>query len=258
MSPYYPGSVRANPGHTAGVSEADAQVIRRGYELTATRNWEAAREILAEDARWYSAMGTMMGKTDYVGFDEISRLVSQEIPSVLEGFRPELREVRHLGGEWSLAVVRWRATLRASGMELDQLFGQLCRIRDGRWHEMRSYGGVESALTASVVLRFLDAFNARDLGTLVALCARDVELRAARSRFEGAYTGPDGIRRWAGELVEWAPDYALHAGEVRVDGDEVHLHGHQRGTSVAGVPLDDPLVARAQVRGGLILQADAV
>lgn len=232
-------------------------VVRRGYELTAGRDPESAREILADDARWFSALGSLMGKTLFVGFDEISRLVFEEIPSVLEGFRPELIEARHLGGEWSLAVVRWRATLRASGMELDQLFGQLCRIRDGRWQEMRSYPSVEAALAASVPLRFLDAFNARDIDACVALCTPDVELEAARSTLEGAYRGHDGIRRWAAELVEFAPDYALLPDEVRVDGDEVTVSGRQAGTARTGIPIDDPLTARVCLREDLVWRARA-
>ena len=176
------------------------EVIRRGYEAARLRDTAAGAELLAPDAVWHSAIGPMLGKTVYVGYEEIADLVFREIPSVLEGFRPEVLEIRDLGGDMALAVVRWRATMRASGMEIDQVFGQLCRVRGGKWLELRSYESVEAAEAAIPEVRTRHVYadwNRGDFDGLLTASHPDVILEQD-PRMPGAETvrGHDELRGW--------------------------------------------------------------
>ena len=224
----------------------------RGYEAVARGELELGRELLAPDARWHSAIGGMIGKTLYVGFDEIAQLVTVDIPSVLDGFRPEVLELRDLGGGVVFAAVRWTAILRESRVEVDQLFGQVCTVADGLLQELRSYESVDDGLAAATVLRVLRAFNQRDLDALVEFCDPEVEIVVRRSALEGAFTGHDGAHRWAREALEWAPDYRFLLEDVRVVDGVVHVTGRERGTGRVGIPIDDPLDARVALRDGRI------
>jgi ketosteroid isomerase-like protein len=47
-----------------------------------------------------------------------------------------------------LGVVRFRGTATSTGMEVEQVFGQVFTARDGKVGEMRSYSSKEQALAA--------------------------------------------------------------------------------------------------------------
>ena len=232
-------------------------MIRRGYEAARLRDRRAGAELLAPDAVWHSAIGPMLGKTEYVGFEEISDLVFREIPSILEGFRPEVLEIRDLGGDMALAVVRWRATMRAGGMEIDQVFGQLCRVRGDQWLELRSYESVEAAEAAIPEVRLRHAYgdwNRGDLPAVVAATHPDVVLSQDPGT-PGAETvrGQDALLDWLERFAAFWETFVLTPARFVPKGSGLtvvlHLHANPR----AGGPDVETRIAHAfAFRDGLV------
>jgi len=89
--------------------------------------------------------------------------------------------------------------------------------------------------------RIYEAFNARDVDALVALCEPSIEVRSAFSAVSGAvYRGHDGVRRWQGDLKEaWGDEIRVEAeayfdlGEHALAFDVLHGRGWKSGAEVA-------------------------
>jgi hypothetical protein len=113
--------------------------------------------------------------------------------------------------------------------------------------------------TVESVGRFVEAFNAHDVEALVEMSAQSCVIIAQRSALEGAFTGPDGVRRWAEGAFEWAPDSRFLVERVVTVGDSrVVVLGRQTGTaSEGGTPFDVPLAVVVEVEDGLLKKADA-
>jgi hypothetical protein len=87
----------------------------------------------------------------------------------------------------------------------------------------------------AVVHRFVDAFQAHDVTSLIELFSPDCEIVALRSAFEGPFRGRDGVRRWAESVYEAAPDSGFVAERVIPARNEgVVVLGRQTGHGPAG------------------------
>jgi ketosteroid isomerase-like protein len=106
---------------------------------------------------------------------------------------------------------------------------------------------------------FAEAFGDRDIERMVGLMHPECEFTALRSAFEGAYEGREGLRRWASELLELAPDYWVTVDEVRAAGDDGYvLVGRQGGTAgEQKLPFEAPLALAGSIRDGLIFRVKA-
>jgi ketosteroid isomerase-like protein len=105
-----------------------------------------------------------------------------------------------------------------------------------------------------VAHRFVDAFQAHDVASLIELFSPDCEIVALRSAFEGTFRGRDGVRRWAESVYEAAPDSAFAAERViPVRDDRVVLLGRQSGTAgLGGAAFDAPVGAILEFESGLV------
>jgi ketosteroid isomerase-like protein len=69
----------------------------------------------------------------------------------------------------------------------------------------------------AVVLRWAQAFNARNLDGVLACVAQDVELRPLRlGGLSGRYRGHDGVRDWFMRLERLRNDHEIVVSRVRV------------------------------------------
>jgi ketosteroid isomerase-like protein len=130
------------------MSRENVEAVHRAYEAFATGDRETAMELLAPDVVWYSAVGLLMEQSIYHGAEAVCRLVFEEIPSVLADFRAELLEVHDVDDDRVLAIGRMHGRAVADGAELEQTFGQLFHVRDGRAIKMESYPSRREALRA--------------------------------------------------------------------------------------------------------------
>jgi ketosteroid isomerase-like protein len=88
--------------------------------------------------------------------------------------------------------------------------------------------------------RIYQAFNARDVDALVALCHPSIVVQSAFGAVSGAvYHGHDGVRRWQADLEEaWGDQIRVEAkayfdlGEQALAFDVLHGRGRQSGAEV--------------------------
>jgi ketosteroid isomerase-like protein len=106
---------------------------------------------------------------------------------------------------------------------------------------------------------FAEAFGNRDVERMLSLVHPEFEFTARRSAFEGAYHGREGLRKWASELLELAPDYWVEVDEVRTAGDDGFvLIGRQGGTAgEQKLPFEAPLALEGSIRDGLMVRVRA-
>ena len=60
-----------------------------------------------------------------------------------------------------------------------------------------------------VVERVIAAINERDVGRYLACCTADVRMENPMMAIEGAYEGPEGIRRFFADVLDTAPDFRI-------------------------------------------------
>ena len=99
--------------------------------------------------------------------------------------------------------------------------------------------------------RVLEAFNGRDLDTLLALADEAVVVESRIAAIEGGFQGHEGVRRWWENLFDVIPDYEVEAEEVRDLGDvtlaRLRARGHGAGSAT---PLEEVLWQVGRWRGG--------
>ena len=72
----------------------------------------------------------------------------------------------------------------------------------------------------TIVVEWVEAFNARDLDRMLACLANEVEFRPLRlSGVSGCYRGHDGIREWFTRLRRWRQDHPIIIHGTRAVGD---------------------------------------
>jgi ketosteroid isomerase-like protein len=104
--------------------------------------------------------------------------------------------------------------------------------------------------------RLVDAYNARDTGTFIALCDPQISVHSSFAAPGGAvYEGHDGVRKWHRDLEEaWGDEFRVEPEAFFDLGDETLmfavLHGHGL---KSGVEVDMPNAQVARLRDGLIV-----
>ena len=99
--------------------------------------------------------------------------------------------------------------------------------------------------------RAIEAFNRRDLDTILALAHEEVVVEPRFAAMEGGHRGHDGVRRWWENLLEVLPDFQLEVGKVRDLGEvtlaRIHARGHGAGSAA---PLDEVIWQVGRWRNG--------
>ena len=126
----------------------NVELIRAGYDAFVRRDRDWLYANVTPDIEWHPAMGALLKQEVYRGPDEVASVVFDEIPAVLEGFTAEVLEIEAIDDDRVLATVRFKGTAASSGMEVEQVFGQIYTVREGKCAELRSYTSKEQALAA--------------------------------------------------------------------------------------------------------------
>ena len=106
----------------------------------------------------------------------------------------------------------------------------------------------------TVVSRWVDAFNDRDLNAMLACLAVDVEFHPLRlHRLDGSYQGHDGVRSWFAQLERLQHEQRLKVSRIEsTDGDQVLAVG---AVSLNGLDVGPPFCGLYVLADGLILAA---
>jgi ketosteroid isomerase-like protein len=67
----------------------------------------------------------------------------------------------------------------------------------------------------SLVRRWSEAINARDLDALLELAHPAIELHTLQLGVRGTYAGREGVAEWMGELREWDPGHRVRIERLR-------------------------------------------
>ncbi len=104
----------------------------------------------------------------------------------------------------------------------------------------------------SVVTRWVDAFNTRDLDGMLACLAADVAFHPLRlSGLRASYRGHDGVREWFTQLKHLRHEHLIVLCEAREAGQgQVFTSGS---LGLAGEPDIGPFCALRRISGGLIV-----
>jgi ketosteroid isomerase-like protein len=111
-----------------------------------------------------------------------------------------------------------------------------------------------SQKNVETVREAVDAMNARDIDRYLTCCTDDVQLLPPTSAIEGAFDGPDGIRRYFADIEDVAPDFRLDLASIEAV-DDRRVIGFLRVTfsgRSSGVPGDLPVTTVYDLADGRI------
>ena len=114
-----------------------------------------------------------------------------------------------------------------------------------------------STENVQVVRRLLEAFNDRDLDTMLAGVHPEAELQSLRAQLEGkAYRGHEGVRQMLADFAEDWTFARMDATDFREADDQVVMLGRLRARGRAsGVDLDVPIGVVWTLRDGKVVRA---
>jgi len=132
------------------MSQDHVDLIKRGMEAFNRRDWDAALELVAEDAVWTAYFATVEGERSRYGRAAIRR-TWETAAEVFGGdaYKIEPRELRDLGGGTILVRLGLSGRGTASGVEVETEFAQLWTLRWGLAVRVDSYADVAEALEAA-------------------------------------------------------------------------------------------------------------
>jgi ketosteroid isomerase-like protein len=127
----------------------NVELMRAGFDAFERRDRAWSQRYCTPDVEWRPALGLLLSQEVYRGPAEVEQVIFDEIPSVLNDFTSDVLELTEIDHERVLAIVRFKGTAAASGMEIEQVFGQIYTFRDGRVAAMQSYSSKEQAVAAA-------------------------------------------------------------------------------------------------------------
>jgi ketosteroid isomerase-like protein len=130
------------------MSKKEVERVRETFAAFTRGDAPGFKKTLDREMTWHSALVPLLQKTTYHGPDEIWRLLTEEIPAVLDGFGAEVIEIEDLG-DLTLATVRFSGTATSTGLLVEQTVFQLWRHRNGKGIEMHASRRRADALEAA-------------------------------------------------------------------------------------------------------------
>jgi len=130
--------------------QENVDLIKRGMEAFNRGDWDAAVQLIAEDAVWTTYFATVAGEKSRYGRAAIRR-AWEEAAEVFGGdaYQVEPHDFRDLGGGTILVPVRLSGRGTASGVEVETEYAQLWTLRGGLAARVDSYADVAEALEAA-------------------------------------------------------------------------------------------------------------
>jgi ketosteroid isomerase-like protein len=131
------------------MSEENIEHLRRGYEAFARGDVDAVLELLDPDVDWHPAIAPILGVDTVRGREAVRRFFTRDLFEGFDQFRAEPLSFEDLGDDFVLVMVRYTGRGESSGIEMDQRFATLYKLRDGKTVTMRDYSTREEALEAA-------------------------------------------------------------------------------------------------------------
>ena len=134
---------RGYRGILSAMPENTVDLIKRGMALFNRKDWDAAIQLVAEDAVWKTYFGNVAGESSRFGRDAIKQSW-EEAGAVFGGdsYQIQPQEFRDLGGGTILVRVVLSGQGTASGAEVEAEYAQLWTVRQGLAARVDSYATV--------------------------------------------------------------------------------------------------------------------
>lgn len=131
------------------MAQSKLDVIRKLVDSFNRRDLDAQLELLTDDYEWHPAFtgGGLLEGNAYRGHEGYRRYW-QALAETWATISLEIEELRDLGDR-VLALARIHAIGRVSGVEVDQPFGGIWKLRDGKLAAGRAYRTQDEALRAA-------------------------------------------------------------------------------------------------------------
>jgi ketosteroid isomerase-like protein len=130
------------------MSQEDVESLRQGFENFARGDVDAVLERLDPDVDWRPAIAPILGVEAVRGREAVREFFTRELFEGFDEFRAEPIAYEDLG-DAVLVTVRYVGRGESSGLEIDQTFASLYRLRGGKTVTMRDYSTREEALEAA-------------------------------------------------------------------------------------------------------------
>jgi uncharacterized protein len=131
------------------MSEENVEILRRGFEEFARGDLEAVLERLDPDVEWQPAIAPILGVEAVRGREAVLAFFTRDLFEGFDEFSAEPLAYEDLGDDLVLVIVRYAGRGEGSGVEIDQTFASLYRLRNGRTVSMRDYSTRGEALEAA-------------------------------------------------------------------------------------------------------------
>jgi ketosteroid isomerase-like protein len=130
------------------MSQENVEILRQGFEQFARGDVESVLERLDPDVDWRPAIAPILGVEAVRGREAVREFFTRDLFEGFDEFRAEPVAYEDLG-EAVLVTVRYIGRGESTGLEIDQTFASLYRLRDGKTVSMRDYSTRAEALEAA-------------------------------------------------------------------------------------------------------------
>jgi uncharacterized protein len=120
------------------MSEENVEVVKVAYEAFARGGLDRFMEHFTDDVDHRAVKGAPDDRGPIHGKDAVRALLQDWIDT-FDGFRFELVELIDAGGDTVVAIERFGGRAKLSGVETDQILGNVFTIRDGKIARGREY-----------------------------------------------------------------------------------------------------------------------
>jgi uncharacterized protein len=128
------------------VSEADFEVLRRGYQAFNRRDLDGLVAFFDPDAVWIPTSSAWGAGNAYQGHEGVGRLL-EDLARDWQEFEAEPQEFRQVG-DLILVLGSVRAVPKGGGSEIHLATGWIWEMRDGRALRLQAYTDPGRALEA--------------------------------------------------------------------------------------------------------------
>jgi ketosteroid isomerase-like protein len=130
------------------MSKENAEIVKRALAAWSERDVETATALCLPDVEIVPAFASAVEGRTFHGPDAVAEFF-RSVDSFFDSFSTESESVRPLDGDRVLVLGRVRAHARASGVEVDQQWGSLWELDEGRIARIQTFFDHEAARRAA-------------------------------------------------------------------------------------------------------------
>jgi ketosteroid isomerase-like protein len=271
------------------MSQENVEILRQGFAEFARGDMDAVLERLDPNVDWRPAIAPILGVETIRGREAVIAFFTRDLSEGFDEFRAEPLAYEDLG-DAVLVTVRYAGRGESSGVEIDQTFVSLYRLRNGRTVSMCDYATRAEALEAAGLReQVMSEENGRVMGRNEQKGeAHRIDLERLRRNYEafgqgdwdqaqelldpdirwsdppqmaggGVHHGKDAVRRaWREAFEEIWVDYRLEPQQMIPSGDLLFVHAVVSGRSRhEGMEVSTDLFQVWKFRDGLAIKHES-